>query len=858
MPFTPGQRIGPFEVLRSLGAGGMGTVFLAYDTRLDRRVALKLLTKATEPEARGRLLREARAAARLQHANIASLYDVIEHEDVPVLVMEYVEGESLSAVVDRGPLDIDRALAIGGAIADALAHAHGAGIVHGDVKPANIIVTKDGGVKLLDLGVARVIMSDPAGPTRTVGETSGSSGPGTPAYMAPEQLSGRSADTRTDIYSTGVLLYELVTGERPYHARDWMALALAVSTGRTPRAAARRPEAAGPVDDLIARAMAHNADARFQTAAELRDNITSVRDSVRTGTAGSIARTPAARWRQLGTLAAISAVIVVGILFWTRRGVPAAPAPIAVLPALNLSGDADTAALGAGLVSVLIDNLSAAPAVTIATPAAVATYRGLNRDLPAIGRELGAGYVVDLSLRRAGTLVHLDGQLIRTGVREPIWRDSLDGDALAIHRQVVDHLATALEDAGMFRRRLTSEERQRLRRLPTSDADALLGYARGTAELDKATDRAGADRAIEAYQQAVARDTNFALAYAGLSQAYGSMYTYTRDGAWVTRSAEAASRALTIDPNRAPVHASLARVYFTTGQLQDAEQHARLAVGLASGNDDAHRLLGRILAARGDVPAGIAELNAAISLRPEYWLNYDSLGRIYFENARYEEAIPPFRRVTELRPDYSGGYQTLGTVLHFAGRTNEAIGNYEHALRLGPVATAYSNLAFSYYATGRFKDALANYEQALKLDATSPASYRNIGDTYERLGDNARASRAFEEAIARAEAMLKVNPNDARLIAQVALCEAKLGRKAPAKQHAMEAAAIRPADSDVIYKLAVVQAKNGDLAAALDTLGRAFGLGYPRAFAREDFDIAMLWDRADFKALVAEGTARRN
>src|SRR4029078_722102 len=153
-------------------------------------------------------------------------------------------------------------------------------------------------------------------------------------------------------------------------------------------------------------------------------------------------------------------------------------------------------------------------------------------------------------------------------------------------------------------------------------------------------------------------------------------------------------------PNRAPVHASLARVYFTTGQLQDAEQHARLAVGLASGHDDAHPLLGRMLASRGDVPAGIAELNAAISLRPEYWLNYDSLGRIYFENARYEEALPPSRRVTEVRRDYSGGYQTLGTVLHFAGRTNEAIGNYEHALRLGPVATAYLYLGFSCSTTG--------------------------------------------------------------------------------------------------------------------------------------------------------------
>jgi Flp pilus assembly protein TadD len=259
------------------------------------------------------------------------------------------------------------------------------------------------------------------------------------------------------------------------------------------------------------------------------------------------------------------------------------------------------------------------------------------------------------------------------------------------------------------------------------------------------------------------------------------------------------------------------------------------------------------------VDAGLEEARTAVRLRPDYWVNPDTLGYLLYRAARYEDAIAPYRRVVELRPGFAGAYQSLGTVLHYTGRIDEANGNYEHALRLGQVATAYSSLAFGYYSAGRFAEARENYLQAIRLDPTSPVTYYNLGDTERRLNDAAAAKKAFEDALTRVQTRLAVNPNDAALIALAAVCEAKLGRGGPARQHAVEAAALKREDSGVVYKLAVVQALAGDADAAMTTLTRAIGLGYPRAFARGDWDLASLAAREDFKTLTtmpAPGSSR--
>ncbi len=872
MAFTPGHQVGPFQITRLLGSGGMGTVYLAYDTRLERRVALKVLRDLPGEDTARRVLREARAAGRLTHANIAALYDVVEQDGLTLLVMEYVEGESLSATVKRGPLRLSDALDLSIEIAAALAHAHDQGIVHADVKPGNVMLTRDGHAKLLDLGIARIGAVEPMADTRTSQHTT--AGSGTPSYMSPEQLSGR-VDARSDIYSAGLLIFELLTGRRAYDVGDVLSLALAISTRPAPRVSDLQPGVPTDLDEIVARAMARDPSARFQAASELRDALIVVKDAVRTGgsppTRAAAGTRTAARFgfsRRGLTLGGdahpalrVAVPVTLGILAITafvllaRPGRPPASAPapgaVAVLPAINLAGDPATAELGAGLVSVLTSTLSRAPGATVASHAAVVGFAGAGRDLAAIARELGAGYVVDVSIGRRGDRLRVDGRVLQAAGSQVIWTETLDGDAVEIYRGVLDGVARALERVGAFRRALTGEEQARLRALPTADAEALLLYARGAGQLEAAVDPLAIAPAISSFEAAVARDGQFALAHAGLADAYASMYAATNASVWVARAASAAQRALAIDPAQSPVHVSLARVYLTEGQLENAERHARLAVDLARDSDDAHRLLGRVLAERGQVEAGLEAIRHAIALRPDYWINHDTLGYVLYRAARYAEAVAPYRRVTELRPDFAGGYQSLGTMLHYVGQIDDANGYYEHALRLGEDARAYSNLAFGYYSVRRFADALRHYEQAVRLDPASPVVHQNIGDTYLRLGDVERARRAFAEAVVRAQAMLQVNPNDARTIAVMAVAEAKLGQGRQAGRHAREAASLTKDDSEVLYKLAVVQALAGEREASLASLGRAIGLGYPRAFAMGDWDLLAIADRPEFKALTS-------
>jgi eukaryotic-like serine/threonine-protein kinase len=859
MALTPGSRLGPYEILASLGAGGMGNVYQARDTRLDRMVAIKILRPRAGIDVSREVLDEARAVARLNHPNIAALYDVVDETTLegagaggrvqpPFLVMEFVDGRPLSALAAEGPMDVDRALDIGIQLASALAAAHQAGIIHRDVKPANTMVTPAGVVKLLDLGIARVVSIDAGATTRTLLTVpDGPAWYGSPAYMAPEQLVGRPPDARSDVYGTGVLLFELLTGRRPYNGSDPVVLAVTVATGPLPRVSTLRPDVPRPVVDVIARAMAKAPDHRFATAVELRDALTAVR-------AGG--RAPAARplWRRpaLYAAAAVAAAGLAAGSLWLNRPRPHPPAPIAILPAVT-AGDPALETFGAGLVSMVADNLASVPGLTLASAAGVASkYRDAGRDVSRAARDLGAGYTIDLRISGSRSRVRVDGSLVEAGQPAPLWQGQFEGDPLAVNTWVSDQIADTLEDIGVFQRKLSKADREKLRRLPTRDAAAFAAYAEGQARLDTAKGAPDVEAAIASFQDALARDSSFALARAALSQACGRMYAYTKGAAWIERAAEEANRALTIDPDRAQVHYSLASVYYDTGRLEDARQHAQQAVRLSPASDDAHRLLGMVLAARGDLDKALGELNLAIQLRPDYARNHAMLGFELYKAARYAQAVEPYRRAAALEPT-AGNFVRLGAALHASGNVQEAIGNYKHAVEIARSPSALSNLAFSYYSANKFEEALANWQEAMKLDQSPPpVRFYNLGDVYQRLGQTDKARTAYAEAIARATRLLKVNPSDVEQIATIAVCEAKLGRRDEASLRAAEALGLKPTDTGVLYKAAVVDALGGNADQAIGHLKDALARGYPRAFARGDYDLQRLRNDPRFASLVAQ------
>jgi serine/threonine-protein kinase len=825
----------------------MGDVYRARDIRIDRSVALKVLRDSPKGDRLGQALAEARAAGRLNHPNIATLHDVVEGTDgaPPFLVMEFVDGRPLSSLIQDGPMDADRALGIAIQIAGALAEAHASRVIHRDVKPANVMVTSAGVVKLLDLGVARVA-GDPGVTTRTspAGALAADTA-GTPAYMAPEQLAGAPADAQGDIYGVGVLLFEMLAGRRPFDGPDALSIALQAATTATPDLAAHRPDLPSVIPQLVARAMAKDPRDRFVSAAELRDALT----TVRAGGSIRVARRLSVRWVWTGAIAAGIAGVAVAV--WMTRPVAHPRGPIAILPPTS-TGDDVVEALGFGMTSMLADSLAAAPGLTIVSGAPLASPAGgAARDIGKAARELGAGYVINLEISGTPSRVRVDGALSEIGRDTPLWRGSQEGIPLEVNRWVADQMAGTIEKSGLLTRRPSDAERRRMRRLPTADAAAFIDYAKGQARFEAADREADARAAVDAFEAAVVRDTSFALAFAALSEACARVYTYTRDDAWLKRATDDAARALELDPDQARVHLALGTVYERVGRLEDAVRAAQQAVRLSPTSDAAHLLLGNVRLDRGDYDGAIAEISRAIELRPNYWRNPSTLGFALQKAGRYQQAVAAYRRATELEAS-AANYQRLGTALHLSGNVQEAIGNYKHAVQLSQEPTAYSNLAFSYYSAGRYQEAIAAWEESARLSRTyTPLVLGNLADAYERLNDRVKAHEHYTAAIKRGQELLRVDPSDAGQIALIALCEAKLGNRDEAALRAAEALGLRPNDNNVLYKVAVVEALGGDTARALDHLKEALAHGYPAVFARDVFDLEPLRGDPRFTALVA-------
>ena len=857
-----GSAVGPYEIVDKLGAGGMGEVFLGHDPRLQRRVALKRLTAAASgaSDDNARVLREARAVARLNHPNIAAVYDVLQQDGRTFIVMEYVEGESLSARMARARIPIDQVRLIGRQLASALAAAHAQGVIHRDLKPANIHIAPDGSIKVLDFGVAKLSPSS-SGPGSPAGEAMNehtiAGNPGTPIYMSPEQLFSRPLDARSDIYSAGVILFQMATGRRPYEQLNAVGLALAMSTSAPRPAQSINPQIPDDLNATIAKALEHDPDHRFQSARDLEQALAD--DVSRTGVLRP-AVSPRGLPRPWVVAIAAAIVVTVGAVAWRplvnraglTRQVAIAPTVLAIMPADNPTGDPHAEYVGAGIASVVARNFGSLAGVSVLSRASTAPYAKQKDDLAALRRELGATHVLNISVRRAAPRPVIVARLQRTTADSADWEETVEGEVLTIEQTLLDALGRALDRARAFPRALTAADWSRIRRLPTTSAEALDAYSEARALLDRYDVPGNVDRAIGLLTRATATDPKFAEAYAALGDAQWIRYQYLDKRAEVAARATAAvMEALRLDPEAAPVYYSLGNMQYRTGQYESAVTSLRRAIELQPDADEPHRLLGLVLAAKGDVDAAVVELHRAIQMLPR-WNNYMSLGYVLHTAGRYNDAIDALRKAIELQPSNSEAYQLLGTTYHMIGDLPQAIGNYEHAARLAPNAYAYGNLALAYYAAKRFDEARDAYLEGIKFDPHNASLHRDLADVYRRLGRAGEARAMYDKAIALAQEQLKVNPRDALSVVLIAICEARTGRRAQAERHAAEAVALDPTNRGVRLRAAKVYAELGDRSAAIDAVRAAVALGYELDIIRSDDELAMLRG-ADLEQALAAG-----
>ncbi|MEO8681094.1 MAG: tetratricopeptide repeat protein [Vicinamibacterales bacterium] len=852
-----GTAVGPYQIVRQLGAGGMGIVWLAEDPRLHRKVALKTVRGADSDttEGRQRLLREARAAAALNHPNIAAVHDVLDIDGQVIVVFEYVEGDTLAARLQRAPLTVPEAVEVGWQLADALAAAHAQGVIHRDLKPSNVIISPDGRAKVLDFGIARLVpagfdMSASAPGTVGVGLV------GTPGYAAPEQYLSRNVDGRADLYALGVMLFEMVSGRRPFPGSDAVVLATAVLSDEAPKLTSTGLWVPPRLESLVAGLLQREAGKRPQSAEQVLVDLSPLRDAE---------SSPLARRTVLlrqgmpkSTVAAAIVAVAIAVAIIVRVSAPVSPrgpaSPVvAVLPFTNMSGDPSNDYLGAGLAESLITSLAAVPAVTVLSRGAVEESRQQNPDRASFVLALDASYLVTGSVQSVADRLRVTLNLERPDA-SVAWGQTVEGPTRNLF-SLQAQLATLLTDA--INEQSPSAEKPTPAAPSTSNETAQLAYWKGRAYLDRRDLAGNTQAALKEFENAVAADPKFALAHAGLAEAQWGMYTQTNNKTFAQQAVESTSVALKLEPDRSIVRFIAGLTLFRSGSYEQAKQEAERAIELQPNYEDAIRLLGRVLMRQGQIDAGLAEFRKAAAIRPSSVTLYTDLGFALYTASRYKEALEAFEKAIALSPNSSLTLSQAGAASQMMGDDKRALDYYERATAIQPRAETFSSMGTIYYRLGEYAKAAAAYEGAVLIRPLGSTSHRNLGDAYLHLGRRQDALRAYRDAVVRAEAEVSVSPNDARAIARLAVYQAKAGDDAAALKTLATAEKLAPNDEQVQLRVGVVHALAGRHALALNAIERAIAGGLaPRLIATEE-DFEKLRPLPRFAALVTTPTEEK-
>lgn len=860
-----GTMVGRFAIRARLGAGGMGEVYRADDTRLNRAVALKRLAPrlGADPHYRQRLLREAQYASGLSHQHIAGVYDVLETNDELFLVMEYVEGDTLRQRL-REPLSVEQFLEIAVQCAAALVAAQERGVLHRDIKPENIMLTPAGQVKVLDFGVAKQLpRADDAATLETLGSTTGSLA-GTPAYMAPEVLLDKPPDSRADIFSLGVVFYEALGGRHPFRSESFVATSDRILHEAPPPLGQLNPKVSAELERIVAKMLAKGPGERHATAADLLVDLRAEQRAAAypaapTPAGARVARAPAPRQKRYVVIAAMGAALVVaaGLLPQVRQRLNwFAPAPVeagaknlAVLAFQAIGGAPENQAYSDGLTETLTAKLTQLTAThnLQVVPAREVRARRVASAAEA-RKELGVSMVLEGTFDRAGNQVRINYALVDTRTLRQLRADTITAEASDVFA-VQDRAAAGA--VRLLELELNPQERRALSTHGTRVASANDFYLQGRGYLQNSDRPENIDNAISVFERALSLDPNYALAHAGLGDAYWKKYGAGNDTQWVEAARRACARALSLDPRLAAAHACLGTLHNGTGKYEHAVEEFRRALEAEPTSDAAYRGLALAYDRLNQFDQAEQTFRQAVALRPHYWAGYSWLGAFYFRQARYREAEEMFQQVVSLAPDSFLGYSSLGGIYTLQGRYADAIGVFERSVALRPTAGAYSNLATAYFYQRRFADAARTYEQGLKLDARNPLFWMNLGDAYYWApGRRAQAGAAYEKAIALGQEKARVNPRDASLLRRLAYCYAMLGQRKPARENLERALGLAPENPEVAFYAALIYMQFGEAPRALAWLEKAAGAGYSPTTIRDTPNFDALRKQARFLKLL--------
>ncbi len=876
-PFAVDEQVGGYKILGTAGVGGMGIVYKALDLKLNRTVALKFLpSDLTLPEKdKERFLQEARTASSLDHANIGVIHGLEETaQGQTFIVMAYYEGLTLAEKIRRGPVAPKEAVEIMVQLLHGLSHAHEYNIIHRDLKPSNVILTRQGVAKIVDFGLAR--MAGSAATTMTAGPV------GTLAYMSPEQVRNEPLDKRTDLWSLGVVLEEMLTGKHPFERENMSAVLLAILEQAPPVETLDQTLAA-----IVLRALAKDRTHRYNDCKEMLADLEAVRPTLATVPSSPSTKNLRASTRDLrkamehasSTRAvvtpvdrvrrwAVELITAVVLLFLASLLIPSVrqrvsellsrggagggtEKHIAVLPFDNIGNDSANEALSEGLQDSLtsklsnLENADAASQQSLWVVPASEVRRRKVSDPESALKEFGATLVVKGSVMRDNSGVHLTINLIRTkDVRQEgsLSLDDRAGDFAALQDQAVSGLA-----------RLMHVE------VPAAALNAASGnaapaayesYLKALGYMQRYDKPGNLDQAIAALSTAVTTDPQFALGYAGLGEAYRLKYQLDKNPKWTEIALSDATKATALNGTLPSAYVTLGKVHNALGKNDLALTEFQRALELDPRNADALSGEAHSYEHAGRPADAEAAYKKAIALRPDYWDGYNVLGIFYDVQGRYDEAVAQYQHALQLTPDNATIYSNLGAAYVDANDPRsfqQAEAALKKSIELSPSYGAYANLGFLYLMQNRFSEAAATTERALQMNDKDYIVWGNLVEAYEGMKDEVKMNAAVDHELPLLEAAAESSPRDGVVQYRLGLAYAVKKQSAKAVAHAQSALALMPDDPDVLVNVGEIYERIGDRKHAIEYVEKSLQKGYTLQSLKSDVVFQSLLSDPNFR-----------